>query len=378
MKKAYRLQKRAPQGIWYYKLCDEKNFHTTGQTTKAKAERFVIDLLGTPEQQRVDISLNNFCKDFFVWDVCPWIKRTHERGLSFEKHIAQMRLGHLNNHILPALGKKTLKSLRIVDFDDFFAHLDLANQTKNHILYTLSIIMKEAQRIELINRNPLECFEPFVNKPRPRDILTTDEERILFPATPEAVIEIWESVQYAAFFSLLYTTGARCGEIGALTWLDIENAADGTIHISKTLKNDRSSGKTKTGKTVYVPFIEPCITLLDELKRQYLPKTDSELVFVNTKGLPIDRGVLLAAWKRTLQKNGISFSGRNLVIHSLRHGFNTKVKDKLGGDVVRLMTGHTSEKMTARYDHPDEDKERSKVSKHVKIIESIVYPQPSV
>jgi integrase len=380
MNKPYRLKKRNPQGIWYYKLEAEKTFHTTGESVKAKAERFVLDVLRTAEEQQQqktqylqEITLKAFCKNFFVWGKCPWIKRRHERGMAFEKHIAQMRLGHLKNHILPVLGNRTLRSLRIVDFDSFFDTLELSNQTKNHILSTLSILMKEAQRQELIDRNPLECFEPFVNNHKKRDILTETEERTLFPSSPEEAVTIWGSVQYAAFFSLLYTTGARCGEIGALTWEDITKATDGTFLINKTLKIDRTTGKTKTGVTVYVPFIEPCVSLIAALKEQYEPKKETELIFQNTKGLPIDRGVLMAVWKRVLNNNQIPLEGRNLVIHSLRHGFNTKVKDKLGGDIVRLMTGHTSEKMTARYDHPDEEKERRKVSQHVKNIESFIY-----
>jgi integrase len=369
MKKPYRLKRRGPKQIWYYMLSTDTSFHSTGETVRTKAENFVLAHLNDnstplikPKAKQPEITLMDFCSDFFVWETCAWIRRTHERGLSFEKQIAQMRRGHLENHIFPALGSRSVKSLRVSDMDAFFDSLSLSNQTKNHILSTLSIVFKEAQRKGVIRHSPLDCFEPFVNNPKTRDILTQIEEHRIFPANVEEAVKIWGSLQYATFFSLLHTTGARLGEIGALTWDDFSNAKYGTICINKALKNDKTVGTTKTGKMVFVPYLEPCVSLVGELKKQHNPEHDAAFIFLNSKGAPIDRGVLMAAFKRVLKQNGITQDGRNLVIHSLRHGFNTKVKESLGGEVARLMTGHTSEKMTARYYHPDLEKERMKVS----------------
>ena len=48
---------------------------------------------------------------------------------------------------------------------------------------------------------------------------------------------------------------------------------------------------------------------------------------------------------------GIQRSGRNLVTHSFRHGYNTYARRSLPEETLRKLIGHRSERMTDRYDH---------------------------
>ena len=61
--------------------------------------------------------------------------------------------------------------------------LDLANQTKNHMLYTFRIVLREAAADGLIAESPLATTEPFARNPRRRDILTLPGAAQAFPIT---------------------------------------------------------------------------------------------------------------------------------------------------------------------------------------------------
>ena len=67
MKKPYRLFKRRPQNIWYYRLPDKPTGHSTGQKSRAKAEEYVISILnGSLQQLQPQTTLGAFAADFFV------------------------------------------------------------------------------------------------------------------------------------------------------------------------------------------------------------------------------------------------------------------------------------------------------------------------
>lgn len=104
--KTFLLKKRAK--YYYYRLRDEVNFHSTGQTAKAKAEQWVLQLI----ERRKDVSsaqkavptLSEFATDFFDYETSRWIKRRIARGYEVTRPMADMRAGHLKNHILNAFG----------------------------------------------------------------------------------------------------------------------------------------------------------------------------------------------------------------------------------------------------------------------------------
>ena len=68
-----------------------------------------------------------------------------------------------------------------------------------------------------------------------------------------------------------------------------------------------------------------------------------------------------AGLRRAVKKDKIKIEGRNLVPHSLRHTYNTRMKELLTGEIfeefsgqnlLRDFTGHSSKEMTEWYDNP--------------------------
>ena len=100
MKQPFLLFKRGQ--LWYYRLSGGKTFHTTGQTTRGKAEAYVVELLRNAEghgrQRHVSFCL--YAEPFSLWGRCPHIRRLQEEGKSFTRRHARIQRQRLENHIL--------------------------------------------------------------------------------------------------------------------------------------------------------------------------------------------------------------------------------------------------------------------------------------
>ena len=208
--KPYTLLKRPPQGVWYYKLPGEKTRHSTGLTSKTMAERLVVSILKGEIQQNRSQRLGEFAKNLFVRGECDWIDRSEQKGWIITREMAQMRRGHLTNHILPEFKDREVSSITSAEIDDWLLDLDVANATKNHIMDTFRIVLDEAKRSGLVKENCARQIKLFARNQKNRDILTSDEIKILFPSETEKATAIWGEPMWAAMFYLLVTTGIRC------------------------------------------------------------------------------------------------------------------------------------------------------------------------
>lgn len=88
---------------------------------------------------------------------------------------------------------------------------------------------------------------------------------------------------------------------------------------------------------------------------------DEDLVFAGARGLPLSKRTVSISLQAGLRNVGIEAGGRVLVAHSLRHTYNTRMKELLTGELyeefsgqslLREFTGHHSQKMTDWYDNP--------------------------
>ena len=165
-KQAYLLKKRG--SMWYVRFADERTFHSTNSRSRYDAERYAHKASERRKRSRSpDVTLNEFACDFFKWDICKWVKRQHEKDHSFSEPVAQNRRGHLGNHILPQFGSMQLSEISAYDVEDWLISLPLANQTRNHILYSFRIVMEEAAYQGLIPNNPIKQIRPMGKKYTP-------------------------------------------------------------------------------------------------------------------------------------------------------------------------------------------------------------------
>jgi integrase len=218
MKKPYRLRKRGK--VWYYKLPDETSFHSTGETNLTRAENRVLNLINSESPTRT-CKLKAYAERFFIWDECPWIKEQLATGHRFSKSMAQQRRAHLVNWIFQRFGNVLLSNLNPRQIQSWLIDLPRSSQTKNHIYGTLRIILGEAKRERLINKNPMTDVKRMAKKYEERKPFSLEEIKIMFPADVAKLLEIWKSYYWASMFYLMLTSGARSGECRGLQWLHI-------------------------------------------------------------------------------------------------------------------------------------------------------------
>jgi integrase len=73
------------------------------------------------------------------------------------------------------------------------------------------------------------------------------------------------------------------------------------------------------------------------------------VIIKNKRGRQVSRSTYTDTIKIAIKKNNL----KKFVPHQIRHTNLTEVSREHGRDVARAVAGHTTEKMTARYDHSD-------------------------
>jgi len=352
MRHDYRLFKRKGSNVWYFYYYDgdTRSFRSTGQVRKYEAEKVAAKFLS--RGARPDQTLNEYTSTFFIAGQCEWIKRQHAKGRPFSASMAAMRRAHLDNYICKRFGQYRLEDLNPVQIENWLVALPLANQTKRHILYTLRIVLREAEREGVIARSPAEQVEPVARNHKPRDVFTKAELQQLFPADDARLFEIWGSLKYAAAFLILASTGIRSGELRALRWSALLQDAN-VLVVENGVKSDGTIGPTKTGKVRVVPLTGRAAALLSAW-RSNAPDLEPEApIFPGRSGKGVmDRVTLPSRLTAALSRAEIATNGRNVVVHSFRHTFNTLMRPVLPLTVLQGITGHSTDAMTNHYDHP--------------------------
>lgn len=149
---------------------------------------------------------------------------------------------------------------------------------------------------------------------------------------------------FKLYLAVAFYTGARSGEILALTWDDI-NFLKKEIYISKSLSNGIVSNTTKTKVDRIVPLFDE---LLPYLKN--FAKNQSKWIFCDKKGGHFfGSPTLRKHWLKLISKTGIPYKP----LRQTRHTFATyMVKKALKKDSkielfwVSKILGHSTLKMT--------------------------------
>ncbi|WP_422478551.1 tyrosine-type recombinase/integrase [Pleomorphochaeta sp. DL1XJH-081] len=365
MRQQYSLYKRFTDNkkfSWYfcyYNADGKRVYKATGKTKKGEARQVAEDFISSLSPQ--SMTLKKYTDKFFEWGSCPWIQRQHAKGKSFSVSVARSRRSHLDNYIIPKFGNRKLESLNRVEIENWLIGLTnhksktkLSNQTKNHILYTFRIVLKEAERERVIPINYLATVESLAINSKERGVFTKDELGKLFPDDINKMISIWGRKEYAYLFYILATTGVRSGEVRALQWkYIIWNDQRNGLRIDRAVKDNGSFGTTKTGHSRVVLLSKKADDYLQNwLKESPFDQMDDLIFFGSDRSRPVTRKTMARHFESALKRAKIKIGNRNLVIHSFRHTYNTLLRPLLPKEVLQSMTGHKSDSMTDRYDHP--------------------------
>ena len=349
----YSRKLKSGRSVWYAVFRDDAGNRlppvSTGEPKKGAAEAWAIEHLSARKRLK-SATLDVFTADFFRWGTCPWIARQHAQGRSFSKVMARMRRGHLDRLILPVFGKMKLTDIKAGKISDFLLKIKLSNSSRNQIMNTLSIVMDEAVFRDLVEYNPVKKLPRFADNYQKRDIFTGEELRRLFPDDLEALVDIWVGPYWATFFFTMLTTGIRLGECRALLWANIDFNVP-ALSITQAVKADHTIGKPKSTKARAVYLPTRTAAMLKDWKGASRHTAENDLVFHGKDGQkPVHSHTALDYFRKGLQAAGIDTEGRILVIHSLRHTYNTVMRQAVSEAALHFMVGHTSTAMTNRYD----------------------------
>ncbi len=355
MRAPYYLHKRqstkdSKRHVYYCQFVDATGHRgsavSTGCTTRAAAERWARERVS--KGSAVQPTLEDFARSFFDWESSAWIRRQHAKGRRFSESVAKGRQGHLDQHILPHFGKVKVADLDQKSIEDWLAAVPLSNQTRNHILYTFRIVLREAKLAGIIRNSVLADAEPFGNDAKRRDVFTLAELRQLFPDDDGKLVEVWGEAERAVAFLLLADTGIRSGELRALRWLNV--LEDRALFIDSALDKLGRPKSTKTGTSRVVLMSGKAQGALADWRELTKRKAAEDFIF-HEKGAPHGDAWLRRTLPGAMERAKVTAGGRHLVVHSFRHGYVTMMRALVPDELARAMSGHVTDRAFDLYTH---------------------------
>ncbi len=257
----------------------------------------------------------------------------------------------INSYIVPKLGYKKIKDIKIYDVKELLKDMEQTPTTAKKTLQLIKRILNDAVDNDIVVRNVAQNIKsPKIIK-KERFPVTLEEDRLI----------VQSKSKYAPFFILMRYTGMRKEEIIPLTVDDID-LKNKTISINKAVTlahNQPVVKKTKNKKSRYVPILDIVYDIVVDL----VNNAHNGLLFRKET----DKKMLTdSAIKRHLEsflydinkdrENKIKFT-----CHQLRHSYCTMlyyagVKIKKAQELM----GHSSADMVYNiYTHLDEQRENA-------------------
>ena len=318
--KKYSKEKKPVYGYVY----DRTYLGVKKKLNKCKAESDV-------KPRHTDIILSDW--------ILNWIDAKH----GIKDSTRQLYERHINNHIIPALGKIKLKNLNTDILQVFINSLNLSASTVKLIFNILKSSLKNAEDSGIISNIWSKVKLPKLQK-TDIQILTIKEQYEL-----EKVLNSKNDI---GILICLYT-GLRIGELCSLRWRDID-FDNSLMHITGT--QSRIDGKLvittpKSKSSVRTIPIPDC--LLKKLKEC---GKDNDFIISNN-GNAVD----IRTYRRQFKKKLIEAGLPDIKYHALRHTFSSRALE-VGMDYKTLseILGHASVSITMDiYVHSlDEHKKR--------------------
>lgn len=349
---------------WYFWFYDQnkkqvrKSCGTKGKPCllKREAEVFISQINDNDLiQQSEVITFNDFCIGMFAPD-SQYLRKCISKGRVITEKTRKMKEYNLNL-ILQQFGDRPVNSVEPSEFDTWLLSFDRSNSWRNSFFETANEIYKELYLSKLVDRLPI--FERFkVQKLSTKGILTPEEISRLFPSDPKELIRVWHkdnsdpevySYMFGMLFFIMVSTGMRSGEAQALKWDQF--ISDDTIILNAMISDgervDHLKKGTSENKKWRIAILPDKAVKMLEYYKTICYK--SEFVF-EYHGKPVSGNYMNKRFKYILNKHGINTDERNLSVHSLRFTNDTISMRQISTEDLKLMLGHTKQRMTEYYD----------------------------
>lgn len=339
-------------GYWYYWTYDifgRRHQRSTRQKNKTKAKIIASERMREGRlievHKRVPYNLfDEFVRDFYIYEKCPYIQSRLARGYNYSKKQAKSNRYYLENYILPYFSGRVIESITIADINTWLIRLpgeaDITNKTANNILTILRQILMVAVEESLITVNPASSVRPLAKSKGAKRVVAFTQEQIR-----QLFSEPWKSNVAEVACKLAAYTGMRSGEIRALWQYQLH---EGYIEVDSSYNNHDDGRKcTKSGFSRLVPITEEISHLIEKINSggSYVFSFDGENPVANSY---FDRWL-----KKRMDECGIKASkGTRLSFHSFRHFMNSRlIAAGMSGEKIRAVIGHEDAEMTEHYAH---------------------------
>lgn len=316
------------------------------------------DLIPEIKNNSNTITFNDFCTGMFD-DDSSYLVKLKNRGIVFGETTLKQKRKYLSM-ILERFGEIHVKDISAGIIDDWLLRQWRSNSWRNNCLSVFRAILSELYLYKLIDGIPeLPPYKRIDTKEK--GILYPEEIHSLFPDIPDELISVWRlyasenRLDILIFATMVYTaltTGMRSGEVRALTYSQFIQKDVVLLNAMLDIKGRRiqhlkkGNEKNKRWRCAILP--DRTVQMIDGMRRSEGPK-ESDYVF-EFHGKPFSAEYFNRRFKNVLVRNGIDVHGRNITIHSLRFTYNSMMKREISAEDLRLMIGHTSERMTEYYD----------------------------
>jgi integrase len=351
------IRKRGKGSSWEVKIDlptttseRRKTHYCTVRGSRKDAERELARLIsaahdGTlPEPNRITVA------DYLT----NWLDGAH--GLAAKTKERYLAL--TQQQIIPHLGNIALQKLRPAHIADWHSKLlreggkdgrPLSGRTTGHAHRVLHTALARAVKSELVPRNVASVIKPPKVEEQEVDSLKADEI--------STVLKALDGHPLHAVAITALATGARRGELLALTWgnIDLDKA---TMKIERSLEQTKAGlkfkqPKTKTSRrTISLPPMT--VDALRTHRRQQLEvrvalgqgRPDSNtLVFSDVEGNPIPPNNLSRDWRRFVKARKLP----SVSFHGLRHSHvSALIARSIDVLTVSRRIGHASPVVTLR------------------------------
>ena len=289
-----------------------------------------------PEKGKTDFIM--FLREFWDYEKSSYIREKLALGHSIGKRHAY-ETTHRLHHYEPFFTGKKLESVTRADLKEFSMQLHgkgLSAKSVNSIMAVATVALRWAFQEKLIAENPAAGLKKFSVVSRKRDVLTVKEAGAVFAVE-------WGDERSCAANLVGATTGARMGEILALRKSDIDPVKP-ILYIRHSYSRYDKLKSPKNGDQRRAPLYPEVRDALEGLLRSnpYKDDPDPFIFYSILPGIPMDGKPLLDGLRTACKDAKIDLTGRNIVFHSWRHFYASRLADKMEAEKVQRITGHKS------------------------------------
>jgi len=304
-----------------------QEFHT-GYKTKREAEEELAKAITAITSGCYIEPSKMLVSDFLTGEWLPAIRHTI-RPTTFLSY-----KGHVEGHLVPALGRIPLQQLTGAHINAFYAKLlsengdeekrQISPSTVRRIHATLHRAMKDAVRWNQIIRSPADAADP------PRAASADHEMKVWSVEDLRAFLSAQRETRLYPLWLTLATTGMRRGEVLGLRWEDVDLEA-GTISIRQTrvmtgYEALLSTPKTRRARRQVALDPATVAALRENRRRQKMERLgggqlwkDSGFVFTREDGDPYHPERVSKLFTQASKKAGLL----RIRLHDLRHTYAT-------------------------------------------------------